>query len=571
MHQLTPAPTRRTLLLLPSAKLIPIELQSEFGPIPPAMVPLGGRPAYTHVMAAYANQDIDVLIAVHEEADVVGDHLRHANDTGPHPVSMIDVGATGSLAETILVALDSQPEAPSDLIINFADTVVTDTLATGTTIAWAKAHNLFRWTCFTRTAQDHIDTIIERFAVKAGTPPAFVGVFRIEDVTAFRDDLREAMNAPPPGIDPFYAALKKHFNQRPPAERTLQEVQQWWDLGHLDTYYQTKHAYWINKRFFNDLSIQRGRGVIRKESRETSKFLNEIRWYLRLPKQLAYLSPRLFDYSLDAFKPWVEMEFYGYPTLNDMYLFGQHDPGFWSQVMDAITEAMDAMAAFRVVPDDSEAIAALTEMYHHKTRSRLLPLADAPWTRPFFADHLMINGTPCPGLSHVLAKIPDLMAATGLDQVDRLNVIHGDLCLSNILFDARNSTIRVIDPRGSFGPWDIYGDPRYDLAKLAHSITGDYDLIVNGMVSVRWGANDFRFRPHVTPSQEAVKSLFRSWLQRRVGPAGVLQVELIESLLFLSMAPLHSDRPDAQRAFLCNGLLRFWNVARIAGLMKELP
>lgn len=566
MHQIPPTSTKRTLLLLPSAKLIPIELQSEFGPIPPAMVPLGGRPAYTHVIAGYADQEIDVLIAAHEAAEVIERNLHHGNDASPHAVSMVDVGETGSLAETILVALDSLPEVPHDLIINFADTVVSDTIAAGTTIAWARAHNLFRWSCFTQTVEGGIDAIIERFAPKTGTPPAFVGVFRIQDVSAFRKDLRNAIDIPVPGIDPFYSALKEHYNHCPTTERTLQEVRQWWDLGHLDTYYQTKHAYWINKRFFNDLKIQRGRGVIRKESRETSKFINEIRWYLKLPKQLAYLIPRLFDYSLDAFKPWVEMEFYGYPTLNDMYLFGQHDPGFWSQVLDAITEAMDAMATFRVAPGNSETVAALTEMYHHKTRSRLLPLVENPWTAPFFADSLSINGERCHGINHVIEKISDLMKITGIDDVKFFNIIHGDFCLSNILFDARNCAIRVIDPRGSFGPWDIYGDPRYDLAKLAHSINGDYDLIVNGMVSTQWDRENFHFHPHVTPSQETVKSMFQTWLHRRVGPMGVLQVELIESLLFLSMAPLHSDRPDAQRAFLCKGLLHFWQTARAAGL-----
>lgn len=559
------------LLLLPSAKLIAVELQGEFGRIPPAMVPLGGRPAYTHIIAPHADKggtapDLDVLIAVNEAGGAVEAHLRHTARATGHPrVDVVDVGRTGSLAQTILVALRSRAAIPPSLIINFADTVVGDALAPGTTIAWANARNLFRWTCFTSTPDGRLDQIIERFAPKDGSPPTFVGVFRFERVGEFMDDLQAAIDDPARDMDPFYAALKAHFNRRPANARTLQEVRQWWDLGHLDTYYQTKQAYWINKRFFNDLAIQQGRGVIRKESRDTGKFRDEIRWYLRLPKQLAYLSPRLFDYSLDAFHPWVEMEFYGYPTLNDMYLFGDHDPGFWAQVFDAVAQALDAMATFQVLPSQEEATSALRDMYEIKTRTRLNSLAGQAALAPFFQDSVRINGKTCPGIPRVLAAIPALMAATGLDQAPRLTIIHGDLCLSNILFDARNCAIRVIDPRGSFGPWDIYGDPRYDLAKLSHSIAGDYDLIVNDMVATAWDADGgFRFEPHLTPRHHAVKALFQEWLRRRTGPDGAQAVALIESLLFLSMAPLHADRPQAQRAFIANGLARFDAVARAA-------
>jgi len=356
----------------------------------------------------------------------------------------------------------------------------------------------------------------------------------------------------------------KHCQE--PAERRLQHVNSWWDLGHLDTYYQTKQTYWINKRFFNELAIQRGRGIIRKESTDQKKLINEIAWYLRLPKDLAYLSPRILDYSLDAFQPWLEMEFYGYPSLNDMYLFGGHDPGVWVQVLTALGDALDSMAAHRLVPSDPAVLkSAMREMYEVKTFARLDPLADDPWLSPFFASQLRINGQMVPGLPAVFEALPRLAERLGLYERDHFTIIHGDFCLSNILFDPRNVVLRVIDPRGSFGAWDIYGDPRYDLAKLSHSIAGDYDLIVNGLVGTEWTPDDFRFRPHVTARHRVVKEIFAQWLAQRY-PADRHGIELIESLLFLSMAPLHKDRPDAQRAFLCNGLLKF---ARILAMLER--
>ena len=59
-------------------------------------------------------------------------------------------------------------------------------------------------------------------------------------------------------------------------------------------------------------------------------------------------------------------------------------------------------------------------------------------------------------------------------------IMHGDFCFSNILFDLNNLIIKLIDPRGSFGVPSIFGDPRYDVAKLRHSAVGLYDFIVSG-------------------------------------------------------------------------------------------
>ena len=45
-----------------------------------------------------------------------------------------------------------------------------------------------------------------------------------------------------------------------------------------------------------------------------------------------------------------------------------------------------------------------------------------------------------------------------------------------------NQTIKIIDPRGHDhnGKNTIYGDLRYDLSKLTHSLIGPYDFIIAG-------------------------------------------------------------------------------------------
>ena len=53
------------------------------------------------------------------------------------------------------------------------------------------------------------------------------------------------------------------------------------------------------------------------------------------------------------------------------------------------------------------------------------------------------------------------------------------------MVDDNFSFIKVIDPRGKFGTYDIYGDFRYELAKLFHSVDGKYDFIIKDLLVLK--------------------------------------------------------------------------------------
>ena len=76
------------------------------------------------------------------------------------------------------------------------------------------------------------------------------------------------------------------------------------------------------------------------------------------------------------------------------------------------------------------------------------------------------------------------LSDSGLLDLDELTPIHGDFCFSNLLYDCKVRLVKMIDPRGEFGVPGVFGDRRYDLAKLAHSYAGGYDFIVADQFSV---------------------------------------------------------------------------------------
>lgn len=562
----------RRLLIVPSARLAPAELQAEFGPIPSGMIPYRGRPAYAHIVAAALDRAEAVAIAVADGAEALCDHAAHA--FGP-AAQCVDVGPTASLGATVCAVLDDwllggRP-LPRQLRIQFADTLVelqAPDAGDATVIYHGQAVDLFRWTCFTVDDDGAIDRFIDKDADKSADDVygVVIGAFDIADVATFHQRLRAACGDAA-GIDPFYAALRAHFNASPPSARALRPVRRWTDLGHLDTWYAARRQSGMNARAFNALDVRDRRGVIRKTSANRAKLADEIRWYLRLPKTLAHLAPRVLDYDLDPDHAFVELEFYGYPPLSDMFLYGAHDGGVWERVMAALGDALDLMGSHRLTPaDPRDLTSALRAVYQEKTAERIAALPADGAAAPFGRDRVLINGVPRPGLPAMVGLLPRLADAVGLYECSHFTVVHGDFCLSNLLFDRRNCFLRCIDPRGRFGPYDIYGDPHYDLAKLSHSFVGGYDFLVNGLVRVDADEpGGVRFSLLRQPRHREIETLFRRWLARRAADS-LPRLRLIESLLFISMTVLHADRPQAQVAMMATGLDQFGRLAEEAGI-----
>lgn len=137
--------------------------------------------------------------------------------------------------------------------------------------------------------------------------------------------------------------------------------------------------------------------------------------------------------------------------------------------------------------------------------------------------------------------------------VQHLSIMHGDFCLSNI-FD----NFVMIDPRGSYGDKaTIFGDARYDVAKLRHSIVGLYDYVKAGEYSLM-AQPSIDPREHLAlwfndePSQY---DQIVEYFDKVVEESGydLAEVKFIEALLFLTMVPLHKDSPKDQMALFMIG------------------
>ena len=191
------------------------------------------------------------------------------------------------------------------------------------------------------------------------------------------------------------------------------------------------------------------------------------------------------------------------------------------------------------------------ELYLSKTLKRLTQYStkmgislDQPW---------VVNGVQVPSLRDIVYETGAMIAN---DKSEFVTLMHGDFCFSNILYDFKSKSIKVIDPRGvdNDGNLSIYGDLRYDVSKLAHSILGLYDFIIAGMfVYSELSPYDVRLEFNVTDSIKATQEKFKN-LTFAGYSISDLNVYPIMIHLFLSMLPLHSDNSERQKAMLANAL-----------------
>lgn len=121
---------------------------------------------------------------------------------------------------------------------------------------------------------------------------------------------------------------------------------------------------------------------------------------------------------------------------------------------------------------------------------------------------------------------------------------HGDLCFSNILFSPTDMEIKLIDPRGMDSS-NGFRSPYYDMAKLSHSLLGDYDFIVNNMTNLTFDRSMKCKNELSVKKENDYEEIFKDFLTDF--DLDFKTVRLIESSLFLSMLPLHVE--DTKKVF----------------------
>ncbi len=525
--------------LIMSAAYATSELQAEFGLLPPAFLPVGGKRLYWWQVEELKSRCSKLVLTLPESFSPTP---RDAALLAQLEVEIQPIPDGLTLGHSLLYALNILSLGQHSLTVMHGDTLIRglpDLPPNGLTLH--ETNTAYTWAVLGKP--DAGGGLFHDIAVQSsetGKHKVVSGVFTFADTNRLIRALTKENGA-------FLDALSRYHSSLP-----LEPVSSgnWLDFGHMQTYQNSKKAI-TTERAFNALQIEQNR--VAKFSENSFKMEAESHWFSTIPAALRlYTPPFLGRVERDGMAGYAT----GYQPLtplNDLLVFGELGRPAWDLIMSACDDFLtSAKAAYD--PARNPDPAPFADLLLGKTMERL-PQFEAQ-TGISVTKNLEVNGTALPSLTE-MAQLS--FAKINPDESAHRTIMHGDFCFSNIMYDSRCNKVTALDPRGFIreGAASIFGDIRYDIAKLAHSCVGKYDFIISGYAkAVALAPQRFSFDFEVDQLGQMAQSAFLARAFGGVAPNSA-EITAIMVHLFLSMLPLHGENPARQLALMLNATRLF--------------
>lgn len=508
-----------------------------------AMVPVNGKPVIGWILDDLMAKGLNhVVVVLREEDERLRSFLGWAY-TSRLDLAVAPVRHSRTIVQSLSVGLDASGVDGLVRIV-LGDTLITDPFEGEEDFVYVgKVQDSRRW-CLAVTGKDGlVQDFVDKQEGVSEPKLALAGYYHLGDAETLRRCVAESISQQAAELSD---TLRRYGRVHPIRAR---KVRNWFDFGHIDKLVEARRRL-LKPRSFNRIRIHPVLNTLTKISQYNDKLQDELDWYLQIPEQLKALTPRILSYRHVNGHLEIVQEYYGYPSLAELYVYGDLHADTWMSILQKILCVHKEFCRHK----GSLSVQDVESMYLDKTLSRLKAWAEQSlgWAELLQQESVTFNERV---LQNVCVLESALRArAAALAASAKACVIHGDLCFSNILFDLNHQIIRLVDPRGRFGKKGVYGDPRYDIAKLRHSVCGLYDFIVADLFQLRGEGGQFEARLCVNGVPQRVAQRF----DELITGAGYdpEEIRFIEGLLFLSMLPLHGDSPRRQLMMFLTGLCR---------------
>lgn len=538
-------PSKPNLLIL-SGAYCDSGLAAEFGMLPPAFLPLANNRLFDVQLQSYGEQIRRCFMTVPSDFAIPAADMAQL---ASYEVVLLPTEAELSLKQAAIAALNQLP-GDEPLVLLFGDTLMADIdLGQTDQIAVAGTDGYFPW-ADVRDTENGL-RIRMGYQDREDDRKVACGLYSFHSAADFLGALSQSSD--------FHSAVEAYSGKH-----GLKLVSgTWYDFGHLPMFYRSRRDMLVSRVFNN---IASDGMVVRKSSSDKNKMRAEANWFRTMPERIRAYMPQFFDAAETEDKAGYSVEYLYLPTLSDLAVFGSLPRYVWRGVLKG---CFDFLHECREIEDTDRVHLTkqgfpelfFDEMIRAKSVARFQSFLDSRGWQA--SARIELNGHMSPPLGEILA---DCVAAVSPTTPDHLAYWHGDFFFGNLFFDFRAQRLRAIDPRGRVTNSDLslFGDYRYDLAKLCHSIVGGYDILLAERAGFKTlGETTFVLPETFNAKQNDVVEIFRG---ARVAGSPVFTPEILAMtcLLFLSMLPLHAESQDRQNAFLSNAI-------RLHEMMKGLP
>ncbi len=508
------------MIIINASSYINAEFEAELGYLPPCMLPIGNKKLLELQVDVLQRQlPEEKIVLTLPEAYVLTINEKAVIDN--LPLDVVRIPENFKLSETILYVLNLD----IDKSFRFVRVIQGSVLLTkipdcSDCIGISKQPSFYHW---------------HEQKKPRDNPSDWIGYFAFSS----RLDLIKALAISKKSAKRAVYEYQQHIPMQ------LIDITDYYDCSHFDDYIHAR-ANMTTERAFNSLVIKDG--LVTKTSEVTHKIQAEIYWFTHIPVNLRRFTPQLIDYREVGNQHFYSLEFLPFMPLNELYVHGRNPIAFWHYIFTLLQEFFETagQADTRRDLDNSYAQAYAYDLYHKKTLKRLGQYEESgaiSMDAPVYYENRCLGS---------LMQITQDCINKALAIPATVSIMHGDLCFSNIMYDSRGRRIKIFDPRGtdSAGNFSIFGTASYDLAKLTHSVIGMYDFIIAGRYELVTTEQGMEIEFDIDERLESIRDDFlnitfiKDFATIDIMPAVVL--------LFLSMLPLHSDRPDRQQAMLIN-------------------
>ena len=528
------------MILITSGAFLSTEFTALLGKLPPSFLPVGNRRLFEWQLADLTGLDEKIVLTVPEGFRLTAEDSDRLASAG---VKVLPVPEGMSLGQSVVYAINVEEATGGQVRILHGDTLCgrLDNYGDDVVVA-GQTSEYYSWAEF---YYDDGGRLRLQEGFPSGTSPRQVlaGYFSIADGAALVRCISLA------GFN-FIAGLDLYAQ-----ERTLKVAfsKHWLDFGHVQTYFKSKARH-TTERAFNQLNATPR--WIEKHSSDLEKMEAEAAWFEALPRDVRANTPQYLGRVINDTGKGYSLEYLYLNTLSELAVFGRLPTYSWLKIFSLCGDFLATAQAQSKAAIIAETPLILSSDYADKTMSRLETFAS---NANFDLDEpTKLGDKNLPSVRRIADEIASQITDA---RTHNLGLSHGDFCFSNIFHDFRSGQIKVVDPRGRdfSGRITPFGDLRYDAAKFLHSVWGRYDFIIAGhfhLKRVGSSAFDLSIREQGTDWSELESAFFDQNFAGYNPKSDELRAMTIQ--LFLSMLPLHYDRPDRQYAFLANAL-RLYN------------
>lgn len=514
------------MIIINSAAYVIPEFRNEFGLIPPCFLPIANNKLLIYQVEVLRKQfplEQEIILSLPQDYELSINEANLIKSLAIRPV-FVPKGITLGMA--LLYVLNTVGCSEDETLhLLHGDTLIEGLPQEKNSIALAKPQDDYAW----------------EYEISSENKLIWCGYFSF---TSARSFIRALATTQGDFTESVHLYIKEE------KDIVFKEVEKWYDLGHVNTYFRSRSAI-TTQRAFNSLKIKDG--VVWKTGSPSIKIEAEAAWFLTIPPSLRRFTPQIIQVGkTKSNNPFYETEYLPYLPLNEVFVHGKNSVIFWENIVNLISSYMkESRSCFedgnnnlleRIYLDSAS-------IYNDKTYQRLDYLISQ---KNIDLDKLTkYNSITLPSVRDITKEC--VSATLDLSVVPA--VVHGDLCFSNIMYDSRMNVIKVIDPRGLNNTQEltIYGNQTYDLAKLCHSFIGLYDFIIaDAFELIKSEDIGYKLIFNVDNRIKETQNLFLS--KRLIPEIDNRDVIAPTILLFLSMIPLHYDKPARQEAMLANAL-----------------